>query len=327
MTMHFRSIMFAAAGSMLACLSPALAQDWPTKNVTLIVPYPAGGPTDQAARLLAPKLAEKLGQNFIIENVSGGGTTIAIGRVARSAPDGYTLLLHNLQISANVTLYPSTNYNTEKDLTAISFINRTPLVLVGRNGLSANTLAELTAWMKTTPAKFAYPGPGSTGHLATSLFAQAVGAKVDYIPYRGAAPAMTDIAGGHVDLFFASPQSAQQPVQAKQMKLFGIAGETLSDIFPGVPVISKELGPQLEIQFWHLLLTPSGTPKPVIDKISKSLQEVLSDPAVVKSWADQGVSAYPAAQQTPEGAKALLASEIQRWGKVIRENNIEVPKQ
>src|SRR4051812_13327401 len=182
----------------------ASAQDYPNRVVTIIVPYPAGGPTDQLARVLAPKFSEKLGQNFIVENVSGGGSTIATARVARATPDGHTLLLHNLQISANVALYNDFTFDTEKDLAPVTFINNNPLVLVGRKTLAPDTLAELIAYMKTTPMKMAHPGIGSTGHLATSLFAQEAKVSVDHIPYRGAAPALQDIAGGHVDLFFAT---------------------------------------------------------------------------------------------------------------------------
>src|SRR5919197_3764797 len=184
-------LLFAAAS-----IAPALAQQYPSRPVTIIVPYPAGGPTDQLARTIAPKFSDRLGQNFIVENVSGGGTTIATARVARAAPDGYTLLLHNLQISANVALYPKLAFDTEKDLTAIAMVNNNPLVLVGRKTLAANSLAELTAWMKTTTAKMAHPGTGSTGHLSTFLLAQALGVTVDHIPYRGAAPALQDISGG-----------------------------------------------------------------------------------------------------------------------------------
>jgi tripartite-type tricarboxylate transporter receptor subunit TctC len=321
-----RSIIVSIAAAMAGIL-PAAAQDYPTRPINVIIPYPAGGPTDIAARLITPIMAEKLGQTFVLENVSGGGTTIAIGRLARAAPDGHTLLLHNLQISANVTLYPNTPYDTMKDVAPIGFVNRTPLVLVGRNSLPANTLDELVAWMKTTPAKFAYPGPGSTGHLATTLLAQAAGVKVDFIPYRGAAPAMNDIAGGHVDLFIASPQSAIQPVRAKQMKIFGIASRAHSEVFPGVPVLAEKFGPQLEIQFWHALFAPAGTPQPVLDKITAALQAALADPKVLATWKEQGTEAYPKEQQAPAGAKALFASEVERWGKVIRENNIQAPIQ
>src|SRR5215204_5400830 len=308
-------------------VSVAIAQDYPTRVVTIIVPYPAGGPTDQLARVIAPKLSEKLGQNFIVENVSGGATTIATGRVARAAPDGHTLLLHNLQISANVSLFPKLNFNTEKDLAPIAFVNNNPLVLIGRKSLEANTLAELIAWMKTKPAKMAHPGTGSTGHLTTSLFAQALGVKVDHIPYRGAAPALQDIAGGHVDLFFATPQSILQGVREKMMKAYGITSKERSDLLPDVPSFVQELGPKLEILYWHALFAPGGTPRPIIDKINAVVQGVLEDPAIVKTWAETGVSPYPKEQRTPEAAQALLQSEIQRWGDVVRENNIEAPSQ
>src|SRR5215217_6875343 len=141
--------------ALAASATIASAQVYPSRPVTLIVPYPAGGPTDQLARAIAPKFSEKLGQNFIVENVSGGGTTIATARVARAAPDGHTLLLHNLQIAANVSLYPKLNFNTEKDLAPIAFVNNNPLVLIGRKSLAPNTFRELVAWMKTKPAKMA----------------------------------------------------------------------------------------------------------------------------------------------------------------------------
>jgi len=157
---------------LLAFAAPCLAQQYPSRVVTIIVPYPAGGPTDQLARAIAPALAEKLGQSFIVENVSGGGTNIATARVARAAPDGHTLLLHNLQISANVSLYGNLPFDTEKDLTPVIFINNNPLVLTGRKTLAPNTLGELIAYAKTNVLKMAHPGIGATGHLATSLFAQ-----------------------------------------------------------------------------------------------------------------------------------------------------------
>src|SRR6266487_6344673 len=153
--------------SVLACAAPSAAQQYPSRVVTIIVPYPAGGPTDQLARVLAPALSDKLGQNFIVENVSGGATAIASGRVARAAPDGYTLLLHNLQISANVSLYHNLPFDTEKDLAPVIFINNNPLVLIGRKTLEPNTLKELIAYMQTNVVKMAHPGVGATGHLAT----------------------------------------------------------------------------------------------------------------------------------------------------------------
>lgn len=318
---------FAALLLLLGPALPAAAQDYPTRVVTIIVPYPAGGPTDQLARQLAPKFTEQLGHNFIVENVSGGATTIATGRVARAAPDGHTLLLHNLQISANVALHSNLPFDTEKDLTPIAFINHNPLVLVGRKSLAASSFPELVAWMRTTRAKMAHPGTGSTGHLSTALFAQEAKLAVDHIPYRGAAPALQDVIGDHVDLFFATPQQVLEGVRAGRIKAFGITSKDPSPQFPTAASMAQALGENLAISYWHALLAPAGTPKPIIDKISATLQGIMDDPQLVKSWAETGVAPYPKDQRTPQAAQALLRSEIKRWGEVVRANNIQAPDQ
>jgi tripartite-type tricarboxylate transporter receptor subunit TctC len=312
---------------LLAGAVPAFAQSYPSRTVIIIVPYPAGGPTDQLARAIAPALAEKLGQNFIVENVSGGGTTIATTRVARAAPDGHTLLLHNLQISANVSLYANLPFDTEKDLVPVIFINNNPLVLVGRKSLGPNTLGELIAYGKTHALKMAHPGIGATGHLATSLFAQEAKVTVDHIPYRGAAPALQDVAGGHVDLFFATPQSVVQQVAAGQMKAYGITAREPSPQFPGVQSFVQALGAKLEILYWHALFAPAGTPQDIVEKLNATLQSIIADAAMLKSWADTGVSPYPKDQRSPAAARALLTSEIARWGQVVRDNNIQAQMQ
>ncbi len=317
------SLRLSLAALLVALGWNAAAQDYPSRTVTIIVPYPAGGPTDQLARVLAPKFAEKLGQNFIVENISGGGTTIATGRVARGAKDGHTLLLHNLQISANVALYPKLTFDTEKDLTPVTFINQNPLVLVGRKSLAANTLPELFALMKKSPVRVAHPGTGATGHLATSLLAQEAKVEVIGVPYRGAAPALQDIAGGHVDLFFATPQSVVQTVASGQMKAYGITSKATSPQFPGVASFVDALGPKLEILYWHALFVPAGTPKPIIDKLSAVLLDVMDDPAIVKAWAETGVAPFAKDQRSPQAAQALMHSEVVRWSQVVRDNNIQ----
>ena len=305
--------------------APGAAQTYPSRVVTIIVPYPAGGPTDQLARQIAPALSEKLGQNFIVENQSGGGTTIATARVARAAPDGHTLLLHNLQISANVSLYPNLPFDTEKDLVQIIFVNNNPLVLVGGKSLQATTLKELIAWMKTNVGKMSHPGTGSTGHLATTLFAQEAKLKVDHIPYRGAAPALQDVIGGHVDLFFAAPQTVVEQVAAGQVKAYGITAKQASRQIPSAASLVEELGPKLEVLYWHALFAPAGTPDAIVERLNAALQEIMDDPAILKSWADTGVAPYPKEQRTPAAARVLLKSEIERWGQVVRDNNIQAP--
>lgn len=319
----------ALALSALATAAAAQSQGqpYPSRPVTIIVPYPAGGPTDQVARQIAPKLAAKLGQNFIVENVSGGGTNIAGQRVARAAADGHTLFIHNLQISANVSLYKTLPFDTEKDFAPIAMINSNPLVLVGRKTLEANTLPELAAWMKSqpAPAKMAHPGTGSTGQLATFLFAQALGVNVDHIPYRGAAPALQDILGNHIDLFFATPQQVVGAFAGGQIKVFGITSKDTSPQFPGVPSFVATYGPKLDISFWHIMLAPAAAPRPIIDALNGALQDALDDPEILKAWAMSGVAPYPPEQRTPAGAAAYLKKEIAHWGEVVRDNQIEAP--
>jgi tripartite-type tricarboxylate transporter receptor subunit TctC len=314
-----------AAVLSTAALTGAYAQPYPTRPVTIIVPYPAGGPTDQVTRQIAPKMAAKLGQNFVIENVSGGGTNIAGQRVARSAPDGHTLFVHNLQFSANVSLYKSLPFDTEKDFQAIAMLNSNPLVLVGRKDLEAKTLPELVTWMKTAKARMGHPGVGSSGHLTTALLAQALGVEVTHVPYRGAAPMLQDALGGHLDLFFATPQQVVGQFASGAVKVFGITSKDTSPQFPGVPSFVAAYGPKLNIDFWQIMLAPAGLPKPVVDAIDGALQDALTDPAILKSWAASGVAPYPPELRKPAGATAYLKSEIARWGQVVRDNKIEAP--
>jgi tripartite-type tricarboxylate transporter receptor subunit TctC len=301
------------------------AQSYPTRPVTIIVPYPAGGPTDQVTRQIAPKMAAKLGQSFVVENVSGGGTNIAGQRVARSAPDGHTLFVHNLQFSANVSLYKSLPFDTEKDFLPIAMINSNPLVLVGRKTLEAKTLPELVAWMKTSKARMGHPGVGATGHLATALLAQALGVEITQVPYRGAAPMLQDTLGGHIDLFFATPQQVLGQFASGEVKVFGITSKDTSPQFPGVPSFVAAYGPKLNIDFWQIMLAPAGVPKPVVDAIDGAVQEALADPEILKAWAASGMYPYPAELRKPAGAARYLHQEIERWGQVVRDNKIEAP--
>jgi tripartite-type tricarboxylate transporter receptor subunit TctC len=302
----------------------ALAQSYPTKAVTIIVPYPAGGPTDTLARQVAQRFTEKLGQPFVVENLTGGNTLIATGRVAKAPGDGYTLLLHNLQISANVTLYPDAPYNTERDLTTVAFINRNPLVMVGRKGLPPNNLAELMAYMKDHNLNIAHPGAGATGHLATTLFLQEAKLKATLVPYRGAAPAIQNILGEQVDMFLSTPQAVVKMVQAGRMKAYGITTKDPYPQFPGVASFT-EVSPKLEIFYWQALFAPSKTPKAIVDKLNGVVQEFVADPQILKQWEAEGVSPFPKDERSVEGGQQVMKSEIARWRQVIQDNHIEGP--
>ncbi len=309
---------------VFAVAAPVSAQKYPDHTVTIIVPYPAGGPTDETARQIANSLSKKFGQSFIVENVTGGSTIIATNKVAKATVDGYTLLVHNLQITANVTLFKNLPFNTEKDITAVALINRNPLVMVGRPGLAPNNLKELLALMKKERLKEALPGFGTTGHLTSALFMQEAKVTLDQIPYRGAAPAMTDLLGDHVDMFIGTPQSLAAQVAAKKLKAYGITSKEKSPLFPAADSLVDLLGPKFEIMYWQGLFAPAGTPPAVIKTLNEAVQEAVSDPAILKTWTAEGVAPFPKDQRSVAAANAMMKSETARWGKIIKDNNIHV---
>ncbi|HEY5063465.1 MAG TPA: tripartite tricarboxylate transporter substrate-binding protein [Xanthobacteraceae bacterium] len=324
MTMKHIAGIAAVICVLLAAAAPASAQQYPNRNVTIIVPYPAGGPTDQTARVVAQSMGTHLKQSFVVENISGGNTIVACEKVAHSSPDGYTLILPNLQISANVTLFKKLPFDTVQDFMPVMLINRNPLVLVGRSTLPASNAKELIALMKKQTLKAAIPGYGATGHLATALFAQEAGVKVDMIPYRGAAPAVTDLLGGQVDLFFATPQSVVQLVNSGKLKAFGVTSKDKLPEMPSVESFVTVLGPKLDFAYWQALFAPSKTPKAVIKTLNDAAQQTVADPAIVKNWTAQGIDVFPPEQRSPEFAETFFKSEIARWGQVIRDNNIHL---
>ncbi|HUI98565.1 MAG TPA: tripartite tricarboxylate transporter substrate binding protein [Xanthobacteraceae bacterium] len=322
--MRMRVVAALAALAMSLVVSPGAAQSYPDRAVTIVVPFAAGGPTDELARRVAQALSTKLKGNFIVQNIAGGGANIGSNHVAHAAPDGYTLLLHNLAISANVTLYKDLSFDTEKDLRPVMFINRNPLVLVGRKSLEPSSLTDLVAWMKTHRAKAAIAGYGTTGHLATALFAEQAKVDIDLIPYRGGAPVMTDLLGDRVDWFFGTPQQVVPQVLAGKLKAYGV---TTTDKFPQLPAAAsfpQMFGPKLEVQYWQALFAPTGTPDAIVKQLNAALQEMVADPAILKIWTDEGVAAFPPDQRSTAAAQTLFKSEIARWGQVIRDNNIHI---
>jgi tripartite-type tricarboxylate transporter receptor subunit TctC len=318
------TVLVLAPLALLATLAPAAAQPYPSRNVTIIVPYPAGGPTDETARMIAQSLSSELKQSFIVEDIGGGGAIIGSEKVARAAPDGYTLLVHNLQITANVSLYENLPFDTLNAFTPVMLINRNPLVLVGRKTLEPSTLRDLLALMKQQRLKVAIAGYGTTGHLATTLLAQQAGVSIDQIPYRGAAPAVTDLLGGQVDLFFATPQSVVQHVAAGALKAYGVTSKDKLPEFPTAESFPLLFGPKLDVVYWQAMFAPKATPESVIGTLNKALQKAVSDPALVKIWSGEDVTVFPSDLRSPAAASALMHSEIARWGQVIRDNNIHI---
>jgi len=317
-------MLLAAALDLIVVAATASAQQYPSRNVTVIVPYPAGGPTDETARMVAQSLSTQLKASFIVEDVGGGSAIIGSEKVARATPDGYTLLVHNLQIAANVSLYENLPFDTVKAFVPVMLINRNPLVLVGRKTLAPDTLRDLVASMERQTLKAAIPGYGTTGHLATTLFAQEAGVSLDQIPYRGAAPAVTDLLGGQVDLFFATPQSVVQQVATGALKAYGVTSREKLPEFPTADSFPLMFGPKLDVMYWQAMSAPAGTPDSIVNTLNKALQNAVADPAIVNTWTAEDVSVFPSDQRSPAAASALLRSEIARWGQVVRNNNIHV---
>jgi tripartite-type tricarboxylate transporter receptor subunit TctC len=318
-----RSLIASAMAAFLS-VAPAAAQNFPNRPITILVPYSPGGPTDTAARVLGEHMAVTLGQNMVVENLTGGGGTIATGRAARATPDGYTLLLHQLALAANVTLLPNQPYDAEKELTGVGLVNFSPMVLVGRSTLPVETMAEMTAWMKLTgpDVKFAHAGSGTLAHLCAALLAQSLGIKVTMIPYRGGTPAVTDILAGHSDIYCSSPLTAMEQIKGKLIKAFAVTSPKRMATLPDVPSAVALGYKDLDIQFWQGLYVAAGTPKPVVERLNNALRLALADPKVVQSFTDTGMSAFPIDERTPEAATVKLRDEIKRWGEVIRANNI-----
>ena len=288
-----------AAALLAACLlatSAASAQTYPDRPVTMIVAFPPGG----------------------------AGGMIAAARAARAEPDGYTILLHQPALAAGMTLYPDRTFDAEKDFVPIGLVNITSNTLAGRPTLPANNFKELLAWMKQPGQniKVGHPGVGSFGHLAEVLIFQELGVKVIQVPYRGAGPALVDLLGGQVDLSPISSVVTGPLVKGGKMKVYAIIGKRRFDGLPDVPTFGDLGYKKLDVDFWHMLLAPAGTPRPIIDKLNKALRVALADPKVIKTYAEGGIVEYPPDQETPEAAAALLKSEIKLWGDVVRANHI-----
>jgi len=313
----------ALYGALTVLDAPASSQTFPGRTITIIVPYPPGGTTDVAARALSVPLGLTLGQNVIVENVSGGSALIGAGRVARSAPDGYTLLVHQMAIAANVSLFPNAPFNVEKDLTGVGLVNYSVPIVAGRKSLAANSLSELVAWMKQPGQriKFAHSGIGSQTHFCAVLFARAVGAEIELIPYRGGAPAVTDLIAGHVDLYCTN--SAGEQVKAGALKGFGVASKDRFAAYPNLPSLVQSGFADLDILFWQGMFAPVATPKPVLEMLNAALRRALADPKVIRNFEQTDFSVFPEQEQTIAATNSFLHQEIVRWGQVVRVNHIE----
>jgi tripartite-type tricarboxylate transporter receptor subunit TctC len=310
------------AGGLLAVglsfAGSALAQDYPTKPVTVVVPFAAGGPTDTVARLVAEVMSQDLGQQVVVQNVGGAGGTLGAGQVATAPNDGYTLLLHHIGMSTAPTLYRSLPYDPTTDFAPIGLITSVPMTLVARKDFEPNTLAELMDYIKANGENvtYAHAGIGSASQLCGMLLMESVDAQMTTVPYQGSGPAMTDIIGGQIDMICDQTTNTTSQIQAGEVKAYAVTSLNRLNNLPDLPT-TKEGGLALEIGVWHGLYAPAGTDAAIIARLETALQAALADETVISRFAELGTYPVTAEEATPAALTQMLASQIELWRAVI----------
>jgi tripartite-type tricarboxylate transporter receptor subunit TctC len=306
---------------ILSGLTVAEAQTFPSRPLTLIVPFPPGGSTDTAARIMGERMRATLGQSVVIENVGGAGGSIGVGRVARAAPDGYTFDIGQWDTHVGSIIY-KLDYDLEKDFEPIALVSNNPQLMVAKKDLPANTLGELVAWMKDNPGKINFVNQNAAAHVTGVLFENLTKQKVQFIPYRGAGPAMTDLVSGTVDLLVVQGAVALPQIRAGKIKALANLSATRSASMPDIPTSDESGVAGLYMSGWFGFWAPKGTPKDVIAKLNAATVEALADPAIQKRFSELGLDVAPRTHQTPEGLAAFQKTEIDKWWPIIKSANI-----
>jgi tripartite-type tricarboxylate transporter receptor subunit TctC len=322
-----RTRVLAAAATLSALAAAASAQEWPTRPITLVVPFAAGGGIDVSARIQALQMGELLGQSIVVENIGAAAGTTGSQRVAKAAPDGYTMLIGNSGTHAySQSLYKRRPYDAVADFTPIGLVSESPRILLARKDLPVNNLQEFIAYVKANQAKmqFGSAGVGSGTHLPCVLFNLTLGVQVTHVPYRGAGPAMQDLIGGRIDYFCDTIQTGAQ--QAKQGTVKGIAVMAAKR----VPIIANlattgEQGlPGVEATVWNAFFMPKGVPDPIVRKMNKAMNDMIENAAIRQKLEELGLEIIPAERRTPEYLAKYLPEEVARWGKVVQAAGISV---
>ena len=301
----------------------AQAQAYPGKTVKLVVPYPPGGPTDIVARVIGQKLFEQTGQQFIVDNRAGAGGNIGAEAVARSPADGYTLLIATTAHAINMSLFKKLGYDTLKDFAPVSLLTYGPLVIVTHPSLPVQNVRELIALAKAKPdsINFASSGNGQSTHLSGELFNTMAGVKMTHIPYKGSAPALTDVMGGQASLMFDTMLSAMPFVKAGKLKALAVTSATRSPAAPDLPTVAESGIPGFETFAWNGVLVPLGTPKEVVARLSAELKRAMEAPEVKEKFSAQG---FAAAWNTPEAFGTFLQAEVDKWSMVVKASGTTV---
>ena len=308
------------AALALACGTPAPAAEYPSKPITIIVPFAAGGPTDTVARLLGQAMGADLKQTMIVENVGGAGGTVGAGRVARADPDGYTLFLHHIGQSTAPALYRKLPYDAVTDFAPIGLVTDVPMTLVARANFPPKDLKEFITYVKQNKDKVTYAnaGLGAASHLCGMLFMSAIDTDLTTVPYKGTGPAMNDLLGGKVDFMCDQTTNTTGQIKAGKIKVYAVTTKKRVPSLPDVPTAAEAGLPNFEVAVWHGLYAPKCTPKAIIDRLDAALKVALKDPTLKQRFADLGTEPVVENQATPEALSAHLKAQIALWGPIIK---------
>jgi tripartite-type tricarboxylate transporter receptor subunit TctC len=323
-----RRILHLTTGALalMALSHGAFAQTYPSKPITMIVPFAAGGSTDVIGRILADRMRVSLGQPIIVENATGAGGTIGVARAIRAAPDGYTISLgqNGSHVITGAT-YNNLSYNLLTDFEPVSLLVISPFVITAKKTTPANNLKELIAYLKSNPGRtVGNAGSGSITHVAGLVFQNATDTQLQFVPYRGTGPAMLDLVSGQIDMMIGDPITGMPQVRSGMLKVYGVASDQRLPSAPEVPTVDEAGLPGFHMSLWHGFWMPKGTPKPIIERIHAAVVEALADPGTRAKLAEAGQEIFPREQQTPEALHTLQKADIEKWWPIIKAGNIKV---
>jgi len=310
---------------LTAAIASAQAQTYPSKPITIIVPFAAGGQSDALARVISDRMRVTLGQPIIIENIAGAGGTIGVARAARASPDGYTAVIGNWGSFVVSAAVYSLSYDVLRDFEPVALLATEPTVIVARKTLPANDLRELIAWLKNNPDKASVgaSGVGGPSHIFGVFFQKETETRFQIVPYRGAGPAIQDLVAGQIDIMITGPTILLNLVRAGNIKAYAVTAKTRMAAAPDIPTVNEAGLPGFYLQVWHGVWVPKGTPKDVVGSLNTAIVDALADSAVRSRFADFAQDIFPREQQTPEALSAFHKAEIEKWWPVIREAGIK----
>lgn len=305
--------------AILASAVSSTAQDYPSRPITMIVPFAAGGPSDAIARLVGQSMSEALGQQVVVENVGGAGGTLGAARLARSEPDGYTILIHHVALAAGASLYPQLNYDTKTAFAPLGLINSGPMVLLSRKDLEAADATSLLDQMREAGPDIAvgHAGVGSNSHLCTLLLQNALGAEFTLAAYKGTGPAMNDLMGGTIDLLCDQTTTAIPQIQGETVKAYAVSSAERVDILPDLPTLQEVGLDDFDFTIWHGLYAPSGTPAEIVTALNDALGTALENETLQSRFQAVGTTAFPVEERTPDAHLSRFQAEIETWSTLI----------